>query len=259
MPQTNTTHFVPPRVKNDLTARFAKLIDDKKVYVAIDAANLYYSALKAKMYIDFEQIIDWFRKKSKSVEIGFYTAYNVDDIKQQEFLKQLEEYGYKLIQKPIKVFNDKIKGNMDIEIAVDIIQKQPDYDIFVLMSGDGDFRYLINAMDKKSIVLSVGGFTSFELHHDADNYFFLNRVSGLWRSRKNKVDKLKLDESYLIFVDQLDYPEVASLGGLEDLGGMDAVKSILTDAKTENRTKKSYQKPKVRLKISKSKPTIIAD
>lgn len=264
MPSINT-NFIPPKVKNDLTARFANLIKGKKVYVAIDAANLYYAALKAKMYIDFEQIYSWFSKKAKYAEIGFYTAYNIDDEKQQEFLGQLESYGYTLIQKPIKVFNDKIKGNMDIEIAVDIIQKQTDFDTFVLMSGDGDFRYLINAIQKKTIVLSVGGFTSFDLHQDADNYFFLNRVSSIWKSRKSAQEKPKIDESYLIFVDQMDYPEPLAFNEQLNSQFMPSKPPADKEIQVETKPKKTSKKPKVRLRLKKqrrdesAKPIIIGD
>lgn len=259
MPDVPTTDFVPPKIKNDLTARFASLIKNKTVYVAIDAANLYYSALKAKMYIDFERIMNWFRKHTKTVEIGFYTAYNADDLKQQEFLKQLESYGYKLIRKPIKIFNNKIKGNMDIEIAVDVIQKQAEFDIFVLMSGDGDFGYLINAIAKKTIVLSVGGFTSYELHHNADNYFFLNRIASLWRSPKNKPSKPKTDPSYLIFIDQLDYPEQAESAKLADDTHKNKNAAAQIGTHSGRRSKKNPQTPKIRLKVSKSKPLIVTE
>lgn len=258
MPAANT-NFVPPKIKNDLTSRLANLTKNKRVYVAIDAANLYYAALRAKMYIDFEQIFNWFEKKAKHVEIGFYTAYNVDDAKQHEFLTQLEGYGYKLIQKPIKVFNDKTKGNMDIEIAVDIMQKQEDFDVFVLMSGDGDFRYLINAIKKKSIVLSVGGFTSFDLHQDADNYFFLNRVASIWKNSKGNQQKPKINQSYLIFVDQLDYPEPLDFNEQMHSQPMDKQTEPGEEYKQEMNTNKNSGNHKVRLKIKRNKPKIIPD
>ncbi len=241
----SSENFVAPKIKNDLTNRFANLIQGKKVYVAIDAANLYYAALKAKIYLDFEQIYNWFTKNTKYVEIGFYTAYNIDDAKQLEFLKQIESYGYTLIKKPIKIFNDnKVKGNMDIEIAVDILRKENDFDIFVLLSGDGDFRYLINNLKKPTIVLSVGGFTSFDLHQDADSYFFLNRVSAIWKSRKKQPNKIKVDESYLIFVDEVDYPEQDLIKAQENLNKSFNLETI---------------KPKVKLKVRKFKPKINID
>ena len=105
------TEITTKRLKNDLTHRLLELIKNQKVYVAIDAANLYYAALKAKLHLNFEQIYNWFNKNTKYVELGFYTAYNAEDQKQIEFLERLEEYGYKIIKKPIKVFqNHKVKG-----------------------------------------------------------------------------------------------------------------------------------------------------
>ncbi len=244
----SSENFVAPKIKNDLTDKFAGLIQGKKVYVAIDAANLYYAALKAKIYLNFEQIYKWFTKNTKYVEIGFYTAYNVDDTKQLEFLKQIESYGYTLICKPIKIFsNNKVKGNMDIEIAVDILRKENDFDTFVLLSGDGDFRYLINNLKKPTIVLSIGGFTSFYLHQDADNYFFLNRVSAIWKSRKKQSNKIKIDESYLIFVDEVDYPEQSIPQAKKNLNKI----TKLEDTKPK--------KPKIKLKVCKLDPKMNID
>jgi len=202
------TEITTKRLKNDLTHRLLELIKNQKVYVAIDAANLYYAALKAKLHLNFEQIYNWFNKNTKYVELGFYTAYNAEDQKQIEFLERLEEYGYKIIKKPIKVFqNYKIKGNMDIEITVDLLRREAEFDVFVLMSGDGDFSYLIKALTKTTIVLGVGGFTSYDLHQMADNYFFLDRVSAVWRSRKKATHLSKVEAKYIIFIDQMDYPE----------------------------------------------------
>jgi len=229
--------------KNDLTHRLLELIKKQRVYVAIDAANLYYAALKAKMHLNFEQIYNWFNKNTKYVELGFYTAYNAEDEKQIEFLERLEEYGYKIIKKPIKIFqNHKVKGNMDIEITVDILKRESEFDVFVLMSGDGDFSYLIKALTKTTIVLGVGGFTSYDLHQMADNYFFLDRVSAVWRSRKNVTELSKTQERYIIFIDQIDYPDEPEEKKL----------LVLQPARlTTTRTKINTKNPKVKLKVSK--------
>jgi len=228
------------RLKNDLTHRLLELIKNQKVYVAIDAANLYYAALKAKLHLNFEQIYNWFNKNTKYVELGFYTAYNAEDQKQVEFLERLEEYGYKVIKKPIKVFqNHKVKGNMDIEITVDLLRREQEFDVFVLMSGDGDFSYLIKALTKTTIVLGVGGFTSYDLHQMADNYFFLDRVSAVWRSRKKTAHLSKVEERYIIFIDQMDYPEEKEL----------LVVTTQPQRLIQTETKTISKNPKVKLKI----------
>lgn len=189
--------FIPPRNKNDLTAMLANLIQKKRVGVFIDSANLYYAAGKANLKIDYFQIAKWFHKHAESVELNFYTAFDPADQKQQDFFTDLENAGYRLIKKPIKVFADSVKGNMDIELAVDSLIKKDEYDSLVLVSGDGDFHYLVKALEqlgKKTIILGVGGFTSYELHQEADNYFFLNRISHVWR----KTDKRQKAQAHIL-------------------------------------------------------------
>lgn len=197
-------------IKSDLTKNLQKLIKDKNVSVFIDAGNLYHAASKSSIKLDFLQIASWFKNKSKKASLNFYTAFNPDNKLQLEFLENLQQAGYNICKKPIKIFeNLSKKGNMDVELAVDAIDKAKSYDVFVLFSGDGDFHYLVKYLEnmgKTSIILSLGGFTSYELHQDADNYFFLNRISNVWKRPKNTVVNKDLEiqsKEYVVFIDQL--------------------------------------------------------
>jgi len=184
--------FIPPKNKNDLTQMLSLLLVNKRVGVYIDSANLYYSTNKANIKLDYFQIARWFQEHCNLTCLNFYTAYDPLDDRQQNFFEDLEKAGYKLIKKPIKVFGDMIKGNMDIELAVDALMNKDNYDIIVLISGDGDFFYLVQALEhlsKKTVILGVGGFTSYELHQEADNYFFLNRISSVWQKYKKMPSK----------------------------------------------------------------------
>ncbi len=181
--------FIPQKNKNDLTSQFAKLVSGKRVSVAIDAANLYYASSVSKIKIDYFQVASWFLENCESVNLNFYTAFDPEDEKQMEFFEGLQSCGYKVTKKPIKVFEDSKKGNMDIELAVDAMLQLNTYDILILLSGDGDFTYLITALEslgKETIILGIGGFTSYELHQEAGRYFFLNRISHVWRKYNNK-------------------------------------------------------------------------
>lgn len=202
-----------PRINQNLVDRLAKIVRDKRVTVFIDAANLYYAASKKGYFISFESILEWFRTHTQEVKLNFYTAFNPEDSKQLEFIDHLKDLGYIINSKPVKVFNDLTKGNMDIELAVDAMIESGEYDVFILISGDGDFSYLVKniaKMGKKTVVLAVGGFTSFELHIEAENYFFLDRIKDVWRTKsKNN------EQKYKIFIDQIentDYPIAADQG-----------------------------------------------
>ena len=198
--KTNTTR--PKRVtRNDLTSKLASVCANKRVAVYIDAANLYYSASRKGLFINFESIKDWFSEHSTSAQLYFYTAFDPEDEKQMEFMEKMDKIGYHIIKKPIKVFNNLTKGNMDIELTVDSLLMASEYDVMVLISGDGDFSYLLQALEKMhkgTSVIGVGGFTSYELHQQADNYFFLDRIASVWRSKTR--DR---KHEYIIFLDQI--------------------------------------------------------
>ncbi len=187
MQKKDKSSFIPPKNRSDMTNHLARLIDKKKVGIYIDAANLYHGSHIAKINIDYNQLISWFKSHCKVKNANFYSAYDVDDQKQIDFLNDLEKNGYRVVKKPLKVFEHSKKGNMDIEIAVDCLLNQNMYDVLVLMSGDGDFGYLVHALDvlgKETIIIGIGGFTSFDLHTEADNYFFLNRIREVWGAQK---------------------------------------------------------------------------
>jgi uncharacterized LabA/DUF88 family protein len=179
--------------RQDLTSSLKKAILKKKVLVLIDGANLYYSAYAKHLNIDFGQMYGWFKKNSELIDIIYYTAYDPEDTKQLTFIENLSIIGYKINKKPVKTFNDETKkGNLDVELTVDAVTNIANYDILILISGDGDFTYLVQTVDnfeKKVIILGIGGFMSFELHQEADNYFFLDRIKSVWQTPK--VSKVK--------------------------------------------------------------------
>jgi uncharacterized LabA/DUF88 family protein len=189
MERNDNKKFIPPRNTNDMTRLLVREIKDTRVGLYIDAANLYHASHTAKLHIDYLNMIEWFKKNCKLKKVNFYTAYDPEEPKQLEFIHDLEKAGYHVVKKPLKVFDTTKKGNMDIEIAVDALIDQNTYDVLILMSGDGDFGYLMQALDrlgKKTIVIGVGGFTSFELHNEVDNYYFFNRIREVWSNLKSR-------------------------------------------------------------------------
>jgi uncharacterized LabA/DUF88 family protein len=182
--------FIPPKVKNDLTSHLVRIIKNQRVGVFIDAANLYYSAQVAKLDIDYHTLAEWFQEKAGQLSLlNFYSAFDPEDKDQLNFLEELKGSGYNVVSKPIKVFGNVIKGNMDIELCVDALGNSSEFDIIILISGDGDFQYLVKELErqgKSTVIAGVGGFTSFELHQQAENFFFLNRISNVWQKKNEK-------------------------------------------------------------------------
>src|SRR5476649_1398029 len=121
--------------------------DRCRIALFIDGPNLYATARTLGFDIDYKRLLKEFQSRGTLVRAFYYTAV----IEDQEFssirplIDWLDYNGYTVVTKPTKEFIDatgrrKIKGNMDIELAVDVMEMADSIDHFVLFSGDGDFR-----------------------------------------------------------------------------------------------------------------------
>ena len=134
----------------------------ESIAIFIDGPNLYSSARALGFDIDYKRLLELFGSQGRLVRAFYYTAL-VDD---QEYssLRPLVDWldynGYTMVTKPAKEFTDamghrRIKGNMDIEIAVDMMEMGKKVDHIVLFSGDGDFRRLIEAVQREGVRVCV--------------------------------------------------------------------------------------------------------
>lgn len=134
----------------------------ERVALFIDGANLYATSKSLGFDIDYKRLLQHFRQRASLVRALYYTALAED----QEYssirplIDWLDYNGYSMVTKPIKEFTDstgrrKIKGNMDIELAVDAMRLAENLDHIVLFSGDGDFRSLVAALQQKGKRVSV--------------------------------------------------------------------------------------------------------
>ncbi len=134
----------------------------EKIALFIDGANLYATAKSLGFDIDYKRLLQEFQGKGYLLRAYYYTALAED----QEYssirplIDWLDYNGYTVVTKPTKEFVDvagrrKIKGNMDIELAVDVMQMAESIDHIVLFSGDGDFRSLVEAVQRKGRKVSV--------------------------------------------------------------------------------------------------------
>ncbi len=135
---------------------------EDKFAVFIDGANLYGATKALDFDIDYKKLLDFLKGQGTLVRACYYTAVTED----QEYsplrplIDWLDYNGYALVTKPTKEFTDqygrrKIKGNMDIEIAVDMIEMAEHVDHIVLFSGDGDFRHAVEAVQRRGVRVSV--------------------------------------------------------------------------------------------------------
>ena len=134
----------------------------EKTALFIDGANIFATAKALGFDIDYKRLLTLFRSKGQLVRALYYTAL----AEEQEYssirplIDWLDYNGYTMVTKPTKEFTDatgrrKVKGNMDIELAVDAMQLADKLDHIVLFSGDGDFRSLVQALQEKGRRVSV--------------------------------------------------------------------------------------------------------
>lgn len=135
---------------------------NERLALFIDGANLYSAAKALGADIDFKKLIDEFRKKGVLVRAYYYTAIvEGDDYSPIKPLVDWLDYnGFTMVTKAAKRFTDqegrtRTKGNMDVEIAVDMMELSDRIDHAVLFSGDGDFVPLIKSMQRKGVRVSV--------------------------------------------------------------------------------------------------------
>jgi len=135
---------------------------DERTALFIDGANLYSAARSLNFDIDYKKLLAYFRKTTYLKRAFYYTALMED----QEYspirplIDWLDYNGFTMITKPTKEFTDamgrrKIKGNMDIELAVDAMEMAHHCDHIVLFSGDGDFRRLVESLQRHGVRVTV--------------------------------------------------------------------------------------------------------
>lgn len=135
---------------------------EEKLAIFIDGSNLYAAAKALEIDIDYKRLLGWSSARGRLVRSFYYTAL----VEDQEYspLRPLVDWldynGYSMVTKPAKEFTDqfgrkKIKGNMDIELAIDMMEMAEKVDHIMLFSGDGDFRRLIEAVQRKGVRVTV--------------------------------------------------------------------------------------------------------
>ena len=136
--------------------------ENERIALFIDGANFYAAARALGFDIDYKRLLELYRGKGLLVRALYYTAL----VEDQEYspirplVDWLDYNGFTMVTKPTKEFTDslgrrKIKGDMDIELAIDMIEMAPHLDHVILFSGDGDFRRLIEVVQRKGVRVSV--------------------------------------------------------------------------------------------------------
>jgi uncharacterized LabA/DUF88 family protein len=160
------------------------LYPDARTALFIDGPNFHNSAKDMGFDVEYSTLLRFFRERSRLSRAFYYTA--VDPSGENTPLRRLLDWlsynGYQVVSKASKEFRDnggqrRVKGNMDIELAIDMLNMAPYLDHVVLFSGDGDFRRLIEATQMRGIQVSVvasDDVTADEVQRQADQFVDLS-------------------------------------------------------------------------------------
>jgi uncharacterized LabA/DUF88 family protein len=185
------------------------MANSERIALFIDGANLYATAKSLGFDIDYKRLLKEFQSRGRLIRSFYYTAL----VEDQEYssirplIDWLDYNGYAVVTKPTKEFVDslgrrKVKGNMDIELAVHAMEMADHIDHMVLFSGDGDFRSLVEAVQRKGVKVSVVStitthppMVADELRRQADEFVdLINMASRVGRDPNERSDKVERTE-----------------------------------------------------------------
>ena len=166
--------------------------NNEKYSLFIDGSNLHASSRLLNFDIDFKKLLQFFSAHGRLIRMYYYTAVIEDQNYSaiRPLVDWLDYNGYTLITKPAKEFTDiegqrKIKGDMDIELAIDMLEMAPHLDHIILFSGDGDFRRLVEVVQRKGVKVSVVStvkssppMVADELRRQADQFIELQDLAA---------------------------------------------------------------------------------
>jgi uncharacterized LabA/DUF88 family protein len=157
-----------------------------KVGIFLDVPNLIYTAEQLGVRIHFGRLLDYLTEGRQLVRATAYAPITDDPLTRfeaQRFVQPVLGHGYKIVSKPWKRFADgSMKANFDIELAVDILTMSDRLDIVVLLSGDGDFRRVVELVESKGVRVEVVAFaasTAMELRAVADSYVDVGSILNI--------------------------------------------------------------------------------
>ncbi|MDR6267225.1 MULTISPECIES: NYN domain-containing protein [Rhodobacterales] len=163
---------------------------DERLALFIDGSNLYAAAKALGFDIDYKLLRSEFMRRGKLLRAFYYTALLESDEYSpiRPLVDWLNYNGFNMVTKPAKEYTDsmgrrKVKGNMDIELCVDAMELAPFVDHIVLFSGDGDYRPMIESLQRKGVRVSVVStirsqppMISDDLRRQADNFIELDEL-----------------------------------------------------------------------------------
>jgi uncharacterized LabA/DUF88 family protein len=164
-----------------------------RIALFIDGANLYSAARGLNIDLDFKKLLDEFQKRGILVRAYYYTAIVEDQDYSpiRPLVDWLDYNGFTVVTRPSKEYVDgngrkRHRGDMDVDLAVDMMEMSAHCDHVVLFSGDSDFRRLVEAMQRRGVRVTVVStvktqppMASDELRRQADSFVDLSDLAAI--------------------------------------------------------------------------------
>jgi uncharacterized LabA/DUF88 family protein len=164
-----------------------------KLALFIDGPNLYSAARGLNIDMDYRKLLDEFKKRGVLIRAYYYTAIAEDEDYSpiRPLVDWLDYNGFTLVTKPARAYTDaqgrkRWRGDMKVEMAVDMLAMADHADHLVLFSGDGDFCRLTEAVQAKGVRLTVVStvksqppLASDDLRRQADDFIDLDDLANL--------------------------------------------------------------------------------
>jgi len=164
--------------------------EPERVGVFIDVQNMYYGARQLKGKLDFDALQQAAVRDRRLIQAVAYVVES-KEIDQSGFIKLLEQRAIEVRRKTLQIRADgSMKGDWDMELALDILDAATNLDVVVLVSGDGDFTSLVKRVKSMGPRVEVFGFprtTAKSLIGAADHYQPLDRKFMIYRRRTTTV------------------------------------------------------------------------
>ncbi|MEL6258637.1 MAG: NYN domain-containing protein [Pseudomonadota bacterium] len=186
---------------------------DERLALFIDGANLYTSARALGLEIDYRKLLSEFQSRGRLLRASYYTALveGEDYSPIRPLVDWLTYNGFNVVTKPAREYTDRdgrkrVRGNMDVELAVDILKASDRLDHIVLFSGNGDFRRLVDEVKSRGVRVSVvstlktqPGMIADDLRRAADAFIDLQDLADLVARPRRENDDREHD-----FADDID-------------------------------------------------------
>lgn len=135
-----------------------------KTFAFVDASNIIYGTRDEGWKVDFRKLFKYLKERYECKRIYYFGGKEDENEKQAKFYKKLEDFGFELILKPVKIYKQPggkqvRKANCDVDLTFYAMRDRDEFSRIVMLSGDGDFEILLKyfVVEKKELVVIANG------------------------------------------------------------------------------------------------------